>query len=367
MRDRWVKEKIQGVINNHVVDYPVPSNIQYKWGIGQLSGIILVVQIITGILLGAHYSVNYQFESIEHIMREVQGGYLIRYIHQNGASMFFIAVYLHIGRGLYYGQYKESRQVIWISGVVILLLMIITAFIGYVLPNGQMSLWGATVITNLLQVIPLIGESLVVWIWGGFTVAMPTVNRFLSFHYILPIIIVGVVLIHILLLHRVGQQNKIGVESKLDKVNFYPYCYVKDLLVLLSMIQLWFLYVGFAPNVLGHQDNYIKANPMSTPQHIVPEWYFLLFYGILRQLEHKLGGVMLMLFQIVGLILLVQNSQRVQSKTQTPIEKKLYWVFIGVGLVLVLVGGKVAEEPYISVLKVCGVMYFSYIMERSLS
>jgi ubiquinol-cytochrome c reductase cytochrome b subunit len=264
------------------------------WGFGSLAGICLVIQIATGIFLAMHYCahVDMAFVSVEHIMRDVNCGWLLRYMHANGASMFFITVYMHMFRGLYYGSYSSPREVVWVVGVVILLLMIITAFIGYVLPWGQMSFWGATVITSLASAIPIVGNDITYWLWGGFSVDNATLNRFFSLHYLLPFIIAGASVVHLAALHQHGSNNPLGIQGIFEKISFYPYLYTKDLVGWVSFIIFFGIFVFWFPNVLGHSDNYIAANPMSTPAHIVPEWYFLPTYAILRSIPNKLGGVL---------------------------------------------------------------------------
>lgn len=276
---RWSKDYSLAFLSSHIVDYPSPINLTYLWSFGATSGICLVIQIVTGIFLAMHYTphIDLAFSSVEHIMRDVNNGWLIRYMHANGASMFFIAVYCHIFRGIYYGSYMKPREHLWLSGSTIFLLMMGTAFIGYVLPWGQMSFWGATVITNLASAIPFIGDAIVTWVWGGFSVDNATLNRFFSLHYLLPFLIAGLAVIHIALLHRDGSNNPLGVDSKTSQIPFYPYFYVEHLVSTLAFVVLFSLFLFFAPNALGHSDNYIPANPLVTPAHIVPEWYFLPF------------------------------------------------------------------------------------------
>jgi ubiquinol-cytochrome c reductase cytochrome b subunit len=274
---RWNKDYILSVVDGHLIDYPAPLNLSYAWSFGALAGICLGIQIITGVFLAMHYTphIDLAFCSVEHIMRDVNSGWLIRYMHANGASMFFIAVYCHIFRGLYYGSYLAPRELLWCSGVLIFLLMMATAFIGYVLPWGQMSFWGATVITNLFSAIPFVGPSIVEWLWGGFSVDNATLNRFFSLHFLIPFIIAALVIAHISLLHRDGSNNPLGIDSSIDKINFYPYYYVKDLFSVTVFIVFFSLFLFYYPNLLGHPDNYIPADSLSTPAHILPEWYFL--------------------------------------------------------------------------------------------
>ena len=325
---RWNKDYILSILDNHIIDYPTPINITYAWSFGALAGICLVVQIVTGIFLAMHYTphIDLAFSSVEHIMRDVNNGWLIRYMHANGASMFFIVVYSHIFRGLYYGSYMTPRELLWCSGVLIFLLMMATAFLGYVLPWGQMSFWGATVITNLFSAIPFAGPAIVEWLWGGFSIDNATLNRFFSLHFILPFAIAGLVIAHIALLHRDGSNNPLGIDSRSDSIPFYPYAYVKDLFSLIVFIVFFSIFLFYFPNLLGHPDNYIPADPMSTPAHIVPEWYFLPFYAILRSIPDKLGGVAAMGGAIVILFFLpFINTSEVRSSTFRPIYRKLFW------------------------------------------
>lgn len=362
---RLLKQPLISIANNHLIDYPTPMNIHYAWNFGFLSSVCLVIQIITGIFLAMHYTphVDLAFTSLEHIMRNVNYGWLLRYIHANGASMFFIAVYIHIFRGLYFGSYTKPRHLVWIIGVIILLLMIITAFIGYVLPWGQMSLWGATVITNLVSAIPIIGDSLVKWLWGGFSVDNATLNRFFSFHYILPFIIAAASLIHLTTLHQNGSGNPLGIDSNVDKITMYPYFIIKDFLGLIGFILFFTMFVYFYPNILGHPDNYIEANPMVTPAHIVPEWYFLPFYAILRSIPHKLGGVISMISAIIILALLPWiHSTEVRSSRFKPIYRFLYWTIISCCLILGWIGGMPVEEPFIFIGQVASTYYFFYFL-----
>nr|ANO44452.1 cytochrome b [Schizochytrium sp. TIO1101]QBK37900.1 cytochrome b [Aurantiochytrium acetophilum] len=362
---RWTKQPILAIINNHIVDYPTPINISYMWGFGSLSGLMLVVQILTGVFLAMHYTphVDLAFSSVEHIMRDVNNGWLLRYLHANGASFFFIVVYIHMFRGLYYGSYAHPRELLWCSGVVIFILMMATAFIGYVLPWGQMSFWGATVITNLISAIPAVGESVVNWVWGGFSVDNPTLNRFFSLHYILPFVIAALALVHLVLLHQDGSNNPLGVDSKSDTISFYPYFYVKDLFGLILLFIVYSYFVFFAPNVLGHSDNYIMANPMVTPAHIVPEWYFLPFYAILRSIPHKLGGVIAMFGAIVCLMALpFINTSEVRSSVFRPIFRKFFWLFVVDCMILGWIGQNVVEYPYVEIGQVCTVFYFFFLL-----
>ena len=293
---RWDKHSLIAFISSHIINYPTPININYMWSFGSTAGICLVIQILTGIFLAMYYTVHidYAFLSIEYIMRNVNNGWIIRYLHANGASIFFIVVYCHIFRGLYFGSYIKPRSLLWISGVFIFFLMMATAFIGYVLPWGQMSFWGVTVITSIFSAIPFAGKSIVEWLWGGFSVGNATLNRFFSFHYLFPFIIAAITLIHLSLLHNDGSNNPIGVDSKVNKIPFYPYFYVKDLFAFFILIWLFSFLLFYYPNLLGHTVNYIPANSIKTPAHIVPEWYFLPFYTILKAIPHKVGGIIAM-------------------------------------------------------------------------
>ena len=362
---RILKRPTISVVNDHLIDYPTPVNIHYAWNFGFLSAMCLIIQILTGIFLAMHYTphVDLAFASVEHIMRDVNFGWLLRYIHSNGASMFFIVVYIHLFRGLYFGSYVTPRHFVWVIGVIILFLMIMTAFIGYVLPWGQMSLWGATVITNLVSAIPLIGDSIVSWLWGGFSVDNATLNRFFSLHYLLPFLIVAASLLHLIILHQDGSGNPLGIDSSVDKVSMYPYFIVKDLLGLLLLAILFSFFVNFFPNLLGHSDNYIEANPMVTPAHIVPEWYFLPFYAILRSIPHKLGGVIAMVSAIAILALLPWiYSTEVRSSRFRPIYKFFYWTILLCCVVLGWIGGMPVEEPYILIGQLASMYYFFYFL-----
>ena len=360
-----LKHPVIFTINNHLISYPTPVNLHYAWNFGFLSFICLFIQILSGIFLAMHYSPNIDlaFASVEHIMRDINYGWLLRYVHSNGASMFFIVVYIHIIRGLYYGSYASPRHLVWILGVIIFLLMIITAFVGYVLPWGQMSLWGATVITNLLTVIPFVGNLIVEWLWGGFSVDNPTLNRFFSFHYLLPFILVGLSVVHIVILHQDGSGNPLGVNSKTDKIAFYPYFVVKDLLSLIIFILFFSFFIYFYPNFLGHPDNYVEANSMVTPIHIVPEWYFLPFYAILRSIPNKLWGVVMMLCSILVLLSLpLIHSTEIRSSRFRPVYKIIYWLIIACCLILGWIGEMPVEDPYILIGQLATVYYFTHFL-----
>ncbi len=362
---RWIDHRLPvfTFLHHEMHEYPTPKNLNYWWNFGSLAGITLVIMIVTGIILSMHYTahVDHAFQSVERIMRDVNYGWLIRYIHANGASFFFIVVYIHIFRGLYYGSYKAPRELLWMLGVVILLLMMATAFMGYVLPWGQMSFWGATVITNLFSAIPLVGESIVTLLWGGFSVDNPTLNRFFSLHYLLPFVIVGVVVLHIVALHRFGSNNPLGIDVRGDQdtVSFHPYYTVKDMFGLSVFLTIMAAVVFFLPNSMGHPDNYIPANPMVTPAHIVPEWYFLPFYAILRAVPDKLLGVLAMFAAIAVLFVLPWlDRSPVRSATFRPIYKIMFWVFLLDCVALTYLGAKPAEGIYVVLSRLCTVYYF---------
>lgn len=362
---RWNKNSLLSFVDSHIIDYPTPINLNYMWSFGSTAGLCLVIQILTGIFLAMHYTphIDYAFNSVEHIMRDVNNGWLIRYIHANGASMFFIVVYCHIFRGIYYGSYMYPRGLLWCSGVLIFLLMMATAFMGYVLPWGQMSFWGATVITNLFSAIPFIGQSIVDWLWGGFSVSNATLNRFYSLHYLMPFVIVGVVILHLALLHKDGSNNPLGINTNVDTVSFYPYFYVKDLFSFLVLVTLFSFFVFFYPNALGHSDNYIPANPLSTPAHIVPEWYFLPFYAILRSIPDKLGGVVAMISSILVLLLLpLLNTSSIRSSKFRPIFAVSFWFFVSDFIILGWIGQKPVESPFIEIGMAATLFYFVFIL-----
>ena len=360
---RWNQKSLFAVINNHIIDYPTPINLNYFYGFGSLAGIMLVIQILTGIFLAMHYTphIDLAFNSVEHIMRDVNNGWLMRYTHANGASFFFIVVYVHIFRGLYYGSYITPREYLWCSGVVIFILMMATAFMGYVLPWGQMSFWGATVITNLFSAIPLVGKDIVDWLWGGFAVDNPTLNRFFSLHFTMPFVIVGAVLIHLILLHEVGSTNPLGLTLKTENIPFYPYFYTKDLFGLMVLLFVFFIFVFYYPNTLGHPDNYIEANPMKTPLHIVPEWYFLPFYAILRSIPNKIGGVIGMFGSLIVMLTIpFTNSSEIRSTAFRPIFKVCYWLLVVAFFLLGWVGQMPVEYPYTEIGVVSMIYYFFF-------
>lgn len=347
--------------------HPSTVNLTYFWNFGIYASLCLIIQIVTGIFLAMHYTpeINFAFQSVEHIMRDVNYGWLLRYIHANGASMFFIVVYIHTFRGLYYSSFVYPRQPLWIVGVIILLLMIITGFLGYVLPWGQMSLWGATVITNLVSAVPKIGGDIVAWLWGGPCIGNATLNRFFSLHFFLPFVIAGLVAIHILFLHEFGSNSAsgFGIAVPLDFQPFYPYFLIKDIHGIIFFILFFSIFVFFMPNYLGHPDNYIIANPLVTPPHIVPEWYFLPFYAILRAVPDKLGGVVAMISSILILAALpFILYPEVRSMAFRPFSKLLFWYMVLICLLLGWIGGKPVEYPFVEVGQVCSILYFSYFL-----
>lgn len=358
---RWVSNSILSFVSNHILIYPTPSNLSYAWSFGSLAGLFLVIQILTGVFLAMYYvpQIDFAFMSVEHIMRNVNNGWLIRYMHANGASIFFLVVYFHIFRGIYYGSFLNPRQDLWCSGVVIFILMMATAFMGYVLPWGQMSFWGATVITNLFSAVPVFGGIIVDWLWGGFSVDQPTLNRFFSLHFLLPFLIVGLVIIHLCLLHKHGSNNPVGVNNNIVTVPFYSFFYKKDFFSFWVLILFYLYLVFFDPNLLGHPDNYIPADPMVTPAHIVPEWYFLPFYAILRSIPNKLGGVIAMFGALIcWLIIPFINTSMLRSNDFRPINGFIFWTVFGNFLLLGWIGQQPVEYPYMEIGMLCTFYYF---------
>ena len=355
-------------LSHHLKSYPTPKNLNYWWTFGGILTFCLITQIVTGVILGMHYiaHADLAFESVEHIMRDVNYGWLIRYVHANGSSMFFLAVYIHIFRALYYGSYKSPREVIWIIGMIIYFLMMATAFMGYVLPWGQMSFWGATVITNLFSAVPFIGESITNWLWGGYAIGNPTLTRFFSLHYLLPFLILGLVILHIWALHVPGNNNPIGIEIKKpsnDTVPFHPYIVIKDLFALILFLIVFAFFVFYSPNILGHADNYIEANPLVTPAHIVPEWYLLPFYAILRSIPDKLFGVIAMFASIFVLVILPWlDTSKVRSAIFRPIYKQFYWFLLADVIILGYMGAMPAEGTYLIIARVATVYYFLHFL-----
>lgn len=362
MRIRFTNPILK-IFNNAFIDHKTPSSLSYFWNFGSLLGLTLVVQIITGIFLAMHYipCEEMAFNSVQHILRDVNKGFILKYAHANGASIFFICVYIHIGRGLYYGSYLKMH--LWLSGVVLLLLMMLTAFIGYVLPWGQMSFWGATVITNFLSAIPYIGQTIVEWIWGGFSVSGVTLNRFFSLHYLFPFVLAGFTIVHLILLHNTGSSTPIGVGENLDNIPFHSYYITKDLVGFLFMFLGLSYLIFFIPNVLGDAENFIKANPMVTPVHIMPEWYFLFAYAILRAIPNKLGGVLALVASIIALIFLpILHSKKVKGITHKPLSKIFYWMFMANFVFLTWIGSKAVEDPFIFLGQISSLFYFFYLL-----
>lgn len=349
------------IANNALVDLPSPVNISIWWNFGSLLGLCLIIQILTGLFLAIHYTadINIAFNSVDHICRNVNYGWLLRTLHANGASFFFICIYLHVGRGIYYGSFIFTPT--WLSGTIILFLVIATAFIGYVLPWGQISFWGATVITNLLSAIPYLGLDLVQWIWGGFAVDNATLTRFFTFHFILPFIVLATVIIHLLFLHQTGSNNPIGLNSNLDKIPFHPYFSYKDITGFIIILILLTILTLLNPYILGDPDNFIPANPLVTPIHIQPEWYFLFAYAILRSIPNKLGGVIALVISIAILIIIPFFSLRKFRGIEFyPINQILFWIIVTIIILLTWIGARPVEDPYVLIGQVLTVLYFSY-------
>nr|YP_010977673.1 cytochrome b [Goniurosaurus bawanglingensis]WOA02159.1 cytochrome b [Goniurosaurus bawanglingensis] len=351
------------IMNHSFIDLPTPSNISAWWNFGSLLGLCLVVQIITGLFLAMHYTAdtNLAFSSIAHITRDVQYGWLIRNMHANGASMFFLCLFIHIGRGLYYGSYLYKE--VWNTGVLLLFLVMATAFVGYVLPWGQMSFWGATVITNLLSAIPYIGPTLVQWVWGGFSVDNATLMRFFTFHFLLPFIICAMATLHLMFLHESGSNNPTGLNSNTDKIPFHPYFTYKDLLGATMLITMLLLMTLFSPNLLGDPENFSPANPLVTPPHIKPEWYFLFAYAILRSIPNKLGGVLALAASIAILLMMpLLHTAKQRSQMFRPLSQIMFWLFITNILILTWIGGQPVEEPFIKIGQLTSLLHFMLLM-----
>ena len=358
-------QSLLSLVNSYVVDSPQPANLSYMWNFGSLLALCLGIQIVTGVLLAMHYTPNVDlaFISVEHIMRDVNYGWMIRYIHANVASFFFIFVYLHIARGLYYGSYKSPRVLHWSIGVIILVLMMAIAFLGYVLPYGQMSLWGATVITNMLSAVPWIGQDFVQFIWGGFSVNNATLNRFFSLHYLLPFLLSALAIMHMMALHQHGSSNPLGISSNVDKLAMHPYFIFKDLVTILLFFLALAVIIFYLPNLLGHSDNYIPANPMQTPPSIVPEWYLLPYYAILRSIPNKLLGVIAMLGSLLILLLMpLVDTSRVRGSQFRPLMRFAFWVFVTDFFLLMYIGSQHAEEPYITIGAIATGLYFGWFL-----
>lgn len=355
------------IANNALVDLPAPINISRWWNFGSLLGLCLIIQILTGLFLTIHYTadINLAFYSVNHICRDVNYGWLLRTLHANGASFFFICIYLHVGRGIYYGSYKFTPT--WLIGVIILFLVIGTAFIGYVLPWGQISFWGATVITNLLSAIPYLGIDLVQWLWGGFAVDNATLTRFFTFHFILPFIVLAITIIHLLFLHQTGSNNPIGLNSNIDKIPFHPYFTFKDIVGFIVIIFILISLVLIRPNLLGDPDNFIPANPLVTPAHIQPEWYFLFAYAILRSIPNKLGGVIALVLSIAILIILpFYNLRKFRGIQFYPINQVIFWSILVTVILLTWIGARPVEEPYVLIGQILTVVYFLYYLVNPL-
>ena len=352
------------ILNSYLIDAPTPANISYLWNFGSLLGLCLVIQIVTGVTLAMHYtpSVAEAFNSVEHIMRDVNNGWLVRYLHANTASAFFFIMYLHIGRGLYYGSYKAPRTLTWAIGTVIVILMMATAFLGYVLPYGQMSLWGATVITNLMSAIPWIGQDIVEFIWGGFSVNNATLNRFFALHFLLPFVLAALVVMHLIAYHDVvGSGNPLGISGNYDRLPFAPYFVFKDLITIFIFFIVLSVFVFFMPNALGDSDNYIMANPMQTPPAIVPEWYLLPFYAILRSIPNKLLGVISMFASILCLMVMpATDLSKLRGVQFRPLSKIAFFIFVANFLILMQIGAKHVETPFIEFGQISTVLYFAH-------
>nr|YP_010759127.1 cytochrome b [Melanesthes exilidentata]WEX49717.1 cytochrome b [Melanesthes exilidentata] len=349
------------IVNNSLIDLPSPSNISTLWNFGSLLGLCLVIQIITGMFLAMHYcpNIDMAFNSVAHICRDVNQGWLIRTLHANGASFFFICIYLHVGRGMYYSSYNLIHT--WMVGVTILFLVMATAFLGYVLPWGQMSFWGATVITNLLSAIPYLGMNIVQWLWGGFAVDNATLTRFFSFHFLLPFIVAAMVMVHLLFLHQTGSNNPLGLNSNIDKIPFHPYFSFKDILGFLIMLTMLVILSLTNPYMLGDPDNFIPANPLVTPVHIQPEWYFLFAYAILRSIPNKLGGVIALVMSIAILFILpFSNKKKFASNQFYPLNKFLFWTMVTLVILLTWIGARPVEDPFIITGQTLTVLYFLY-------
>lgn len=352
-----------GVLDSTAVRYPSPSNFNYFWSFGIFAITCLAIQILTGIFLAMHYcsDVSLAFVSVEHIMRDVNYGWLVRYVHANGSSMFFLVVYIHMFRGLYYSSFVRPRHFLWISGVLIMFVMIIVSFMGYVLPWGQMSFWAATVITNLMSAIPFVGNEIVIWLWGGYSVGNATLSRFFALHFLLPFVIAALVIVHVLFLHEHGSNNPLGIDAYPDAINMTPYYIVKDVLSLVFFLILFAFFVYFAPNLLGHPDNYIPANPLVTPAHIVPEWYLLPFYAILRSIPDKLGGVVALMASIIVLAFVpVLLESDIRSLKNRYFAKPLFYMFLVICIMLGWLGAQPIKAPYYQLGQIVTFLYFAY-------
>nr|WOR80639.1 cytochrome b [Luciola sp.] len=354
------KNPLLKIANSALIDLPSPSNISTWWNFGSLLGMCLIIQILTGLFLAMHYcsDIILAFNSVVHICRDVNYGWLIRIIHMNGASLFFVCLYLHIGRGIYYSSFLQTKT--WLVGVILFFLIMATAFLGYVLPWGQMSFWGATVITNLLSAIPYLGTSIVQWIWGGFAVDNATLTRFFALHFILPFVIAALVMIHLLFLHQTGSFNPLGTTNNIDKVQFHPYYTSKDLMGFLITLMIFTLFILIYPYMMGDPDNFIPADPLVTPAHIKPEWYFLFAYAILRSIPNKLGGVIALFMSIMILVILPSFKKKMKSNSFYPSNKLLFWTFFTTSCLLTWIGAKPVEDPYILTGQILTVLYFLF-------
>nr|YP_011010535.1 cob [Haloveloides sundaensis]WPW47176.1 cob [Haloveloides sundaensis] len=349
------------IMNSSLIDLPTPSSISIWWNFGSLLGMCLIIQILTGLFLAMHYTadINIAFNSVIHINRDVNSGWLLRNMHANGASMFFICLYLHIGRGMYYGSYKLFMT--WSVGVIMLFAIMATAFLGYVLPWGQMSFWGATVITNLMSAIPYLGNEIVKWLWGGFSIDNATLTRFFTLHFLLPFIIAALTMIHLLFLHQTGSNNPTGMNSNYDKMPFHPYFSIKDIMGMIIALYLFLMLNLLEPRMLGDPENFIPANPLVTPIHIQPEWYFLFAYAILRSIPNKLGGVIAMILSILMLMVIpITSKSKFQSNMFYPINQTMFWMFLTLVMLLTWIGARPAEEPYITTGQIITTLYFIY-------
>ena len=366
---RWIDERlpILSLVRGQLVDFPTPKNLNYWWTFGGILATMLVIQILTGIVLVMHYTphVSMAFDSVEHIMRDVNWGWLLRWMHANGAAFFFIAVYIHIFRGLYYGSYKSPREILWMIGVIIFIAMMATAFMGYVLPWGQMSYWGAVVITNLFSAVPFVGEQIVQWLWGGFSVGNPTLQRFFSLHYLLPFVLAALVFLHVWALHVTGNNNPDGIEvqSDQDTLPFHPYYTMKDLFAIVVFLMFYAAFVFYSPWYMGHSINFAPANPMSTPAHIVPEWYFLPFYAMLRAVPDKLGGVVVMFASLIILFFLPWlDTSKVKSLKYRPLARQFFWLLVITCITLGIAGAQPAEGAWLLVARLATAWYFIHFL-----
>nr|ATD53048.1 cytochrome b [Aphrophora sp. EMHAU-2015-Zz062722] len=362
------KKKLLNIINSSIIDLPTPINISSLWNFGSLLGMCLILQLVTGLFLSMHYATNIElaFNSISHICRDVNYGWLMRIMHANGASLFFLCIYIHIGRGIYYGSYKFLKT--WISGIIILFMLMATAFLGYVLPWGQMSFWGATVITNLLSAIPYIGDMLVKWIWGSFAVDNSTLNRFFSLHFMLPFLILALSMIHIFFLHQTGSNNPLGLKSNIDKIPFHPYFSIKDLMGFSITIILFLMLNLSEPYLLGDPDNFTPANPLITPNHIKPEWYFLFAYAILRSIPNKLGGVVALVSSIFILVIMpFSQKSKFRGMSMYPLSQIMFWMMLSTTMMLTWIGARPVEDPFINLGMILTIMYFLFFMVEPLT